>query len=299
MLTKCKRAYNLISSPHYFYGRSVIRLTVHNLVQYVEFFKRRGPSKELLAATKALRNSKEGKKALVLGSGPSIEKLIPDNVPSEFDDIFVVNNFYLHSISQRIIPDYYCLSDPNYFVSDKTNAIHTDSDVYEYIEKNDITLLISHFYRNFKPTHSVKKLFFDDREWRNGRKNISPLGPRSYGSFTLYKALAFACFLGYDEICILGLDNTEFKSYIGSSDNKIYVDNATNYAKSSVHLEKSKLPEGFTSGMAGRMQSHALQFGDLNKFSKFNIINLDSSSLVDAFRKAQNHPCVNHNGVQQ
>ena len=91
---------------------------------------------------------------------------------------------------------------------------------------------------------------------------------------------------------MLGLDNTEFKSYVGSLDNKIYVNNDSHYAKSSIELSTTNSPEGFTSGMSGRMQSYALQFGDLHLFSKCNIINLDPKSLIDVFKKAESHPAL-------
>ena len=292
-MSKYRSIYFKVSSPHYFYGRSPIKLLIHNFVQKVEFFRRRGPSRALLAATKSLAGSKHGKTALVLGSGPSLNSLNASIAREFFDEIFVVNNYYLHKLSKDLAPDYYCLSDPNHFVDDKTNAIHEDGALFRYLIENKVTLLLSHFYRRAKIISGTKVLFFNDREWRGFRRSISPIKPRSYGSFTLYKALALACYFGYETIYILGLDNTEFKSYVGSPDNKIYVDNENHYAKSNVKLNITSSPEGFTSGMAGRMQSYALQFGDLRLFSNHNIINLDPKSLIDSFRKMESHPAIN------
>jgi hypothetical protein len=262
------------------------------LIQKASFFRRRGPSRNLLAPTKKMKNSKKGKTALVLGSGPSLNTLDPLRVREFFDDVFVVNNYYLMDISKKLAPDYYCLSDPNYFVKEKTNAIHSDRELAKYIRDTDTVLLLSHFYRNFTNYNSLKTLFFDDREWRTIRKNISPLKPRSYSSLTLYKAIAMACFFGYDTIFVLGLDNTEFKSYVGSIDNKIYINNGTHYASSKISMEITSTPEGYSSGIAGRMQSYALHFGDLNYFKKYRIINLDPRSLVDAFEKIESHPVI-------
>ncbi len=286
------KIYSKMTSPHYFYGRSASRLLVYNFVQRIEFFRRRGPSRKLLAATRYLENSKTAKTALVLGSGPSLNSLNASIARDYFDDIFVVNNYYLHEIATELAPDYYCLSDPNYFVKDKTNTFHDDETLFKYISENKVTLLLSHFYRKKKFNYAVKILFFNDREWRGIKKNISPIRPRSYGSFTLYKAIAMACYFGYETIFVLGLDNTEFNSYIGSVDNNIYVNNYNHYAKSSVELQTTTTPEGFTSGMAGRMQSYALQFGDLFLFSDRNIVNLDPNSLIDAFKKVESHPAI-------
>jgi len=281
-----------LSSPHYYHGTSVLSLIAHNMVQKVGFFRRRGPSKQLLTPTKHMKNSKTGKTALVLGSGPSLSQLNASIAREYFDDVFVVNNYYLLNISKELTPDYYCLSDPNYFVKDKTNAVHQDHDLIKYMKDNDIVLLLSHFYRKFTGYTTLKTLFFDDREWRTRRARISPLKPRSYSSITLYKAIAMACFFGYDEIYVLGLDNTEFKSYVGSVDNKIYVNNGTHYASSTTPLAVTSTPEGYSSGIAGRMQSYALHFGDLHFFKKYKILNLDSLSLIDAFKKIEEHPVL-------
>jgi hypothetical protein len=291
-MNKFKQIYMKVSSPHYFYGRSPIKLLIHNFVRKIEFFRRRGPSGELLRATKNLAGSKSGKTALVLGSGPSLDSLQVSTARNYFDEIFVVNNYYLHDIAKELTPDYYCLSDPNHFVDDKTNAVHEDESLFGYLVEKNVTLLLSHFYRKKTFTPGIKILFFNDREWRGLRKNISPIKPRSYGSFTLYKALALACYFGYETIYILGLDNTEFKSYVGSIDNKIYMNNSNNYANSNIELTITTSPEGFTSGIAGRMQSYALQFGDLHFFKNFNIINLDPNSLIDAFEKTKSHPAI-------
>ncbi len=281
-----------LSSPHYYHGTSAISLVAHNAIQKLGFFRRRGPSRKLLAPTKKMKNSKKGKTALVLGSGPSLNSLNPIEVRKYFDDVFVVNNYYLTEISKELAPDYYCLSDPNYFVEDKTNAIHNDHDLIKYMQDNNTVLLLSHFYRKSPGYNSLKTLFFDDREWRTRRKNISPLKPRGYSSITLYKAIAIACFFGYDTIYVLGLDNTEFKSYVGSKDNKIYINNNTHYAFSQKSLAITSTPEGYSSGIAGRMQSYALHFGDLTYFKNFRVINLDPLSLVDAFEKIESHPVI-------
>lgn len=291
-MRRISEIYLRMASPHYFYGRSTLRLVTYNFVQKIEFFRRRGPSKQLLAATRRLENKKHGKSALILGSGPSLNSLNAAIARDHFDEIIVLNNYYLHETANELVPDYYCLSDPNYFVEDKTNVFHEDASLFKYMAENNITLLLSHFYKKTKINPRIRVLYFNDREWRGFKKRISPIRPRSYGSFTLYKALALACYFGYETIYVLGLDNTDFKSYVGSLDNKIYVDNESRYAKSSVELHITKSPEGFTSGIAGRMQSYALQFADLHLFKNYNIINLDSKSLIDAFKKVESHPAL-------
>jgi hypothetical protein len=100
--------------------------------------------------------------------------------------------------------------------------------------------------------------------------------------------------MNYDKIYLLGLDNTNFKSYVGSKDNILLDD-------SSITAEKNETDRTsvyaspqikFTSGIAGRMPSYALLFGDLKFFNKNKIVNLSENSLVDVFIKESNHPLV-------
>jgi hypothetical protein len=48
----------------------------------------------------------------------------------------------------------------------------------------------------------------------------------------------------------------------------------------------------FKYGMAGRMESYALLFGDLFKFDRTKFIMLDKNSLIDAFEKLETHPMI-------
>ena len=95
--------------------------------------------------------------------------------------------------------------------------------------------------------------------------------------------------MGYDLIYILGLDNTEFLSYRSNTSNEIYLDLEDFYGQNSVGKSYEgkiyKTLAGFPDGLAGRLQSYALAYGDLKLFNKFKIINLDPDSLVTNFKK--------------
>jgi len=103
---------------------------------------------------------------------------------------------------------------------------------------------------------------------------------------TLYKALAIACYQGYSTIYVLGMDNTEFISYEGSHNNVIY-HNLNTYGVQTHSTPPMSMQGVFHSGMAGRMQSYSHLFGDLEKFKKHNIVNLDQTSLTDVFPKIE------------
>ena len=125
--------YNRISSPNYYYGNSISKLFLHNLTGVLGFFRRRGPSRKLLRTLKLLKKSKKGKRALVLGSGPSLAKLNLDSPELVNYEIFVVNSFFQSPAARKIIPSFYCLSDPNYFIEDRTNVTFQSDELVNYL----------------------------------------------------------------------------------------------------------------------------------------------------------------------
>lgn len=280
------------ASPHYYHGRSVAKLAIQNLLQLISFFKTPRPKRGQLDATRVLKNSKMGKVALVLGSGPSLNNLNTDVLSDYVDDVFVINSFNQLKVATKIKPDFYGLSDPAHFGSLSNEQASELSELLNYVRGSGATLVLPHTAFLAKVFIDFKCVFFDDREKTFLNTNISPMKPRSYGSTTIYKMLAMATFMGYDEIFILGFDNTNFLNYRGRPDNLMQdVGGAT--ATRKVETKSTFIydyEKEFTSGMAGRMQSYAHLFGDLHKFKKFKVSNLDPNSLTDAFPKVGNHP---------
>lgn len=281
-----------IASPHYYHGRSVVKLVVHNSLQLISFFKTPGPKREHLNETCILENSKTGKVALILGSGPSLNNLNPELIDDYIDDVFVINSFNQLEVAARIKPAFYGLSDPAHFGILSNQQATELNEILDYAKACQATLVLPHTAYFATIFSNSPRVFFDDREKFFLNRNISPLKPRSYGSTTIYKMLAMAVFMGYEEIFILGFDNTNFLNYRGRPDNLMQdVGGAT--ATRKVEVKSAFIGEyekEFTSGMAGRMQSYAHLFGDLHKFKKYNVSNLDPHSLTDAFPKITNHP---------
>ena len=283
-----------VASPHYYHGRSVTKLALHNFLQLIAFFKTPKPSKAALENARGVKNSKFGKVALVLGSGPSLNSLNVDVLNDYIDDIFVINSFNQLDVAERVRPSFYGLSDPAHFGALSESQNMELAEILDYIESADATLILPHTAYRAQIFAGSSRIFFDDRERIFLNHNLGPLRPRSYGSTTIYKMLALATFMGYEEIFILGFDNTNFLNYRGRPDNLLQdLGGATasrrNGLKSTFIGEYER---EFTSGMAGRMQSYAHLFGDLHKFKKFNIKNLDQFSLTDAFPKVANHPLI-------
>ncbi len=281
-----------IASPHYYHGRSITKLALHNAIELISFFKTPRPKREQLKRTRILKNSKKGKVALILGSGPSLDNLNTNLLGDYVDDVFVINSFNQLEVATRIKPAFYGLSDPAHFGILSVEQSLELNGILDYIKRCEATLVLPHTAFLAKIFTGFDRVFFDDREKTFLNRNIGPLKPRSYGSTTVYKMLAMATFMGYEEIFVLGFDNTNFLNYRGRPDNLMQdIGGATAIRK--IKIKSTFIGEyekEFTSGMAGRMQSYAHLFGDLHKFKKFKISNLDPYSLTDAFPKVTNHP---------
>jgi hypothetical protein len=265
---------------------------IHNLIRQALFLLEKKPDAEKMNNLRLAKNTKTGKNALILGNGPSLDKLLPERVRDYVDDIFVVNEFCLTKLSNNLVPSFYVLSDGNSFKESETGSLYSLSLLNKFVEQNNMTLVLPHTV-DTKLFDSTNILFFDDREIGIGSR-IDPTKPRNYISVTLYKAFAVAQHMGYEKIFVLGLDNTEFSAYRGTTDNKIF-HTRNNYASEkagSLVGEEGRTMDEFKYGMAGRMESYALLFGDLFKFDRTKFIMLDKNSLIDAFEKLETHPMI-------
>jgi hypothetical protein len=263
-------------------------LFISNILQFLGYLKTKRPHPSSLNELKKLKNSKTGKTALVLASGPSADGLNHEFLERFVDDVLVINGFNKLKIAEKIKPVFYGLSDPAHLKELSGKQAIERQELLSYVKKVGATLFLPHFaYRN-QAFGEFKCLFFDDRELTFFNNSIDPTKPRGYGSTTIYKMLALACFLNYDKIYLLGIDNTNFYNYRGTPDNRI-LDIGLNTAESVDEIRSTFISDyetEFTSGIAGRMQSYSHLFGDLGKFPRDKIINLDPNSLIDVFPKS-------------
>jgi hypothetical protein len=273
-----------ITQQNYYFGRSLTKLFLFNLVQALLVFRRRGPSRKLLKPLRQLKGSKTGQIALVLGNGPSLNRINLEDILKHSPDVFVLNDYYMKDLAKVLKPSFYCLSDPDSFYQPERNVRHSNSSAVAYMEENNCTLLISHLYRKVDLGTKCKSLYFNDRELSIFNRNINPLRIRGYSSLTILKSLSIAVFLGYSQIYILGVDNTEHRALIGDKNNdiwlrtdKLYEDNASNPLNYPLHL---------TSGLAGKFSQYATWFNDFSKFPCDRIINLDLESIIEYFPKS-------------
>jgi hypothetical protein len=128
-----------------------------------------------------------------------------------------------------------------------------------------------------------RTLYFDDSGLEGWTKNISPLRPRGYLALTAYKALAFASFLGFNRIYIIGIDNTMFRSIAVDDKNRLIQYPNHFFSQGAVTTDISGM---YPNGMSDYFRDMSLCFSSLTKyFSHLPVVNLDEDSLVDCFPK--------------
>jgi len=136
---------------------------------------------------------------------------------------------------------------------------------------------------NSKPEITTQILYFDDNGLEGWTKNISPIRPRGYLALTAYKALAFASYLGFNRIYIIGIDNSMFRSIAVDEKNRLVQYPNHFFEQGAVTSDISDL---YPKGMSDYFRDMSLCFSSLSKyFSHLPIVNLDENSLVDCFIK--------------
>jgi hypothetical protein len=243
----------------------------------------------LLMATYRLRYSKNGKKALVLGNGPSqgyLSEIDLERFKKAGGEIFGVNHINENALFSKIPPDYLVLSD--------SGTLNFSLEHHEFHNKNKALLNYLQKHQNIKIICAVLRIknlakllgkdriigAFIDSELIGISENISPIFPRGYCSMTLYKSLAIALWYGYKSIYVLGMDNTYPRNIYSDKDNNIL--NLEIHSGSSDYVADISQYYGCIGDLLVDLSNI---FYDAKKFANKSIINLDPYSLTDAFEK--------------
>jgi hypothetical protein len=247
-----------------------------------------------LRALSALKSSKVGKNAMVLGNGPSLGYLTSDKL-SRFKkiggEIFSVN-FWSSTHLSDIAPNHLVISDGVTLANPNSEFGNLLSD--EYKKQNLVLASFLHTNENVKilcPLGRVNELGrqfgvhritgFVDHEMRALTSNIDPRFPRGYLSMTLFKTLALAIFFGYDKIFLIGMDNTFPRDTYCDNENKVC--RLERHAGGNDYLFDQSI---VYPNMAIVAQDFMDLFSDLHRcFSGYAVINLDPFSLTDTFLK--------------
>ena len=272
-----------------YFGKSPIVLLYLNFLEIINYHFLNKVEKEAIAKTKNLKNSKSGQTALILGNGPSLRTIIPEKVNEDSPDIFAVNDFYKNTRLTQLKVTFYVISDPIYFSATVSNKPNEKlNEILKFVSTTNSKLVLPQWASKFMQ-NSNQIIYFDDRDLSSWSSSTSPVRPRGYISLTLYKALALAIYLGYGEIYVLGMDNTEYLNFTSDSDNSIL--NSSNHSYATGNEKSIDFSELFSDGLPGAFAMYAQTFGDLRKF-KGNIFNLDQHSLTTQFPKTICHKWI-------
>lgn len=234
-----------------------------------------------------LRDTKGDLQALVIGNGPSQGFICAKQLNqfiSNGGETFVLNYWFLNKDLAEHNPTWAVFSDPKTFnMSDELR-----DGLCEHLNRSKKTRILAPAslkkdIRDSKvPGLLERTSFFIDTELSMSR-NISPLFPRGYISMTLYKALAWAIFLGYRKIGLIGMDNTYPRNIYNDVNNRLLRLELHAQNQDKV-FDQSLLYDG---GVAAALDRLARLFFDLQKFPTENIVNLDPYSLTDRFQKVE------------
>lgn len=243
------------------------------------------PNYGQLRRTRRLRGSKAGKQVLVLANGPSVAKLDPEKISrlqrESGLEVFAVNSFISSPMAQTVRPDYYLLSDPAFFQPERfphlTERLTRDM---ARLAQADIPCFVP--LERYGGVPFRRKFGYYDRGNLFLNK-ITITGPRSYISMTSYKALAAACFMGYDRIYICGFDNDYFLNVVVDEQNDLYYIDRHFYDQPGA--TPARVRDTHAHGVGELLYSHHFLFKDLEKFRDYPIVNLNKDGLVDCFPK--------------
>jgi hypothetical protein len=266
---------------------NVFALTKHRLLtliaavlQYISYlFKYKSSIRGIFKQ----KNTGQGRDVLLIGNGPSqglLDLDFLDSFSKKGNDTIAINFWPSNKNLSKHIPTYMFFSDPYSF--DAKRYKNKSYELIEYLSKNKINIIAP--INKLKNIKNIKKLHqnnFDsyvDTEFK-GWNNIHPAFPRSYVSMTMYKMLAWAIYKKYDNIYIIGMDNTYIKTLFNDHNNELW--NVEVHAGGERYLAKLNNYDS----MATRLQDLIYLFSDLSKFKHDNIYNIDPYSLVDQFEK--------------
>jgi hypothetical protein len=268
--------FNLLKQYAKDFSVNIIRYLIELFINF-KYFKK----------TFKLKNLYNTKKALIIGNGPSqgfLKTQELDNFVNSGGHTICLNKWHEDKVLSKHIPSWYFLSDPSHFRNSYLKSI-----IKYFKEHSSIKIVVPAKKLKILENRGLKnELFcFSDSEMLFF-KNINPLFPRGYCSMTLYKALAWAVYLGYNSIGAIGMDNTYVKEFLSDENNKLFLLHNNKINESIVLQKYSNL--NVSKFLFDLFQS----FYHLEYFPNKNIFNLDKYSLTDRFKKISKYKFLNN-----
>lgn len=285
------------SSPHTHPGGSVWRTLIQKLRVLVNFMIRRiaqGPGrKQALRPLTKLQGSASGADVLVIGSGPSAERVNAREVArrqNAGDLVVIATNYFLSStLARTITPDFLVWSDSVFSpMNRERNAKAWDA----IAERPTVRVVVPWTWQSVIAAMKTSSqfLYFDNDTLEGWSSNISPVKPRGYQGSTGVKALALGHYLAPRQQFVIGVDLSNYRNFSVDSSNRV-LRHPSHVAGTDSGVQD--ISKGGINGLADSLYSVANQFLALRThFSGLGIVNLDTDSLVDAFPKVTEHELI-------
>lgn len=241
-------------------------------IKYRQFFKN----------IKFQKNTKNGKKLLVIGNGISSLKLEGLNIDRSNIEVMVLNGYYRTKLAKSVKPNYYLISDPNYFVSSKVTSHIRDNNLKQYCSEACAKIILPIQYYS---GDDLEKLGFCDIYDPYSNFTVDILKPYSHLSMSAYKALRVGLYLGYDEIGIIGLDNDYIKCYEVDSNNRISYCVPHTDREQRIFVDEDQYEDGFGQNIGALIYHDSFLFIDLDDFPTTKFVNLNREGLITSFKK--------------
>ena len=236
-----------------------------------------------------LREGRRGLRALVIANGPSAKKLYLNKIKkmqANYSlDVFVINSFFKFIDNKKFEVDFLVLSDP---IHNPNSNLEISTMLWKWVgTQENLKIICPTTWRDdftANKLKSIKRYYFNDFESLIPTSKVNPVKPRGYLSMTVLKAIAVASTLGYEQIYLIGADNTQYKGLSGSIHNDIYLEPEHLVQNYHPVLNATKIYGNTTADFFADVSR---SFFDFTFFKDLNIINLDAQSLVDVFPKSE------------
>lgn len=232
-------ALSLRSNPGLKVSSVAIKKTASLLraISYVDRFSPR--TRRDLRALRSLKKTREGQKALIVAGGPSVSHLDPRAIGRAQAagnlEVFVMNRFVYSNMGEKITPDWVVFSDPASFKPLGSTSQFTSS-LSQYPFATALVPLDIDLGPSVWEQWQNRVVRFEDRSLEGWGRGTNPTKLRRYISLTALKAMALTLFFGYQEIGVIGLDNTLHKA--------IHVDGANRIFQEPLHVSGAGHPAG-------------------------------------------------------
>lgn len=250
--------------------------------------------RQMRLRNKKYKNIALGKRCFILGNGPSLNDINIELLKNE--DIFTVNQINRSPIFNKIKPKYHCIADADFFYLDDKDPGQAER--LKYIKQlqsyEDLVCIFPCLSKKFFDSlnFSNKIIYYNtyqDAEKKAIKHFDMTLGIPSIRT-VVQVAIYSAIYFGYQDIYLLGVENTNYSSLLNKIDEIDSVENAhaynyTNTERDEILKKKNNHNNEF---VFENFYNLFKIYSNINRFCKNNNIvikNLTGSGILDIFEK--------------